>query len=438
MKIIVHLVVVCLAIFVLTLNCWSQAEVPPIVLPDLPQFYFDALSYMSDQEGVSRLDLYVEVPFEGLRFIKQGNMFLASYEIMVSIHDTTDKLVEEKTWDEHIETQDYDVSVSPRAGNLSHQSFLITPGRYVVTVQVRDNETKKTSRNKGKVTVQNFSKLPFSISDLMLVRRIEIEDEKKVISPNISATIGDISEGFNLFFEIYNSISADSTQILVNIRNVKGDIVQRDTFMQQLDTLKKSSFPRVNSSQLIAGNYVLEVEAIPLGAHVEKPEESKQVGTAFSSRTFVVRWQSVPLSIVDLDLAIDQMQYIMEKETIDEMKKVHPDRKREMWREFWKKRDPTQNTDRNELMEEYYARVAYANKHFGHYIDGWKTDMGMVYIIFGAPSSIERHPFDIDSKPYEIWTYYELNREFIFVDATGFGDYRLQSPIWDRWRTRPR
>ena len=54
------------------------------------------------------------------------------------------------------------------------------------------------------------------------------------------------------------------------------------------------------------------------------------------------------------------------------------------------------------------------------------------------PNNIERHPFDIDAKPYEIWTYYEQNREFVFVDATGFGDYRLQNPMWDLWRTRPR
>jgi hypothetical protein len=64
--------------------------------------------------------------------------------------------------------------------------------------------------------------------------------------------------------------------------------------------------------------------------------------------------------------------------------------------------------------------------------------MGMVYIIFGTPNNIERHPFDIDARPYEIWTYYENNREFIFVDISGFGDYRLQTPIWDVFGTRPR
>ena len=57
--------------------------------------------------------------------------------------------------------------------------------------------------------------------------------------------------------------------------------------------------------------------------------------------------------------------------------------------------------------------------------------MGMVYIIFGEPSEIERHPLEMDTKPYEVWNYFELNREFIFVDYSGFGDYRLITPIWE-------
>ena len=37
-------------------------------------------------------------------------------------------------------------------------------------------------------------------------------------------------------------------------------------------------------------------------------------------------------------------------------------------------------------------------------------------------------------KPYEIWYYYQLDRECIFVDYSGFGDYRLQNPTADLFR----
>jgi hypothetical protein len=61
----------------------------------------------------------------------------------------------------------------------------------------------------------------------------------------------------------------------------------------------------------------------------------------------------------------------------------------------------------------------------------------MVFIILGSPNNVDRHPFALESKPYEVWQYYELNRTFIFVDETGFGDYRLVTPMYgDDFRFR--
>ncbi len=61
----------------------------------------------------------------------------------------------------------------------------------------------------------------------------------------------------------------------------------------------------------------------------------------------------------------------------------------------------------------------------------------MVFIILGSPDNIDRHPFEYDSKPYEVWQYYDLNHSFVFVDETGFGDYRLTTPLYgDLFRYR--
>jgi len=61
----------------------------------------------------------------------------------------------------------------------------------------------------------------------------------------------------------------------------------------------------------------------------------------------------------------------------------------------------------------------------------------MVFIILGTPNNVDRHPFDLESKPYEVWQYYELNRSYVFVDETGFGDYRLVTPLYgDDFRYR--
>ncbi|HEV8130225.1 MAG TPA: GWxTD domain-containing protein [Acidobacteriota bacterium] len=53
--------------------------------------------------------------------------------------------------------------------------------------------------------------------------------------------------------------------------------------------------------------------------------------------------------------------------------------------EFWRRRDPTPSTARNECKEEHYRRLAYATQAFQEGIPGWKTDRGRIYILHGKP-----------------------------------------------------
>ena len=370
-----------------------------------------------------------------MHFAKDEDVFRAQYEVSILIFDSDEKQIGEKIWMEKIETKNYDESVSPKAANLSQKSFTLPAGRYSVHLQVRDEDTKKEYRAKRLVTVKNFSSGMVSASDIMLVKRIGLEGGKKIVYPNISGNVGELTDGFFLFFEVYNHTLAESAKFWIAIRTLKGDALFTDSLVQHLTAGKTSTFVKIGTSLLSTGDYVVDAAVVPLyGTETAVYSESAIV----TSRFFVIRWRGSPVSLTELNEAINQLQYITEKSKIDEMKDAADEKKRALFQEFWKKKDPTPNTERNELMEEYYSRVEYANKHFSHYMDGWKSDMGMVYIIFGTPSNIERHPFEIDSKPYEVWTYYDQNREFVFIDATGFGDYRLQHPIWDIWQTRPR
>jgi len=146
------------------------------------------------------------------------------------------------------------------------------------------------------------------------------------------------------------------------------------------------------------------------------------------------RWSDIPVSITDLDKAVDQMRYIAKESELELIRSSSgQEEKRKRFLDFWNKRDPDPTTLRNELLEEYYHRIEFTNKSFTHYIDGWRTDRGMVYIRFGPAENIERHPFDMNTKPYEVWYYYQQERQFVFVDESGFGDYRLRYPTTDLW-----
>jgi GWxTD domain-containing protein len=144
----------------------------------------------------------------------------------------------------------------------------------------------------------------------------------------------------------------------------------------------------------------------------------------------------IPVNLTNIDDLIDQLQYIATEDEMSFMRDGKTDaEKRKRFMDFWKAKDPTPLSRKNEVMMEYYKRLNYADKHFTTvYSKGWKSDMGMVYIIFGRPDNVERHPYEMDTKPYEVWEYYDINRQFVYVDYTGFGDYRLITPIYERFK----
>jgi GWxTD domain-containing protein len=60
----------------------------------------------------------------------------------------------------------------------------------------------------------------------------------------------------------------------------------------------------------------------------------------------------------------------------------------------------TGNTERaRTFMRSYFRRVELANQFFTSYKEGWKTDRGMIYIIFGLPDQVYRFT------DREVWTY---------------------------------
>ncbi len=120
--------------------------------------------------------------------------------------------------------------------------------------------------------------------------------------------------------------------------------------------------------------------------------------------------------------------------------KLEDDRERDLFiEEFWRQRDPTPGTPRNEFKDEHYRRIEYADKVFGRGTPtkGWRTDRGKFYIMLGKPNHVERF-LTSDINPCEIW-YYSGNPKLgqapsyrlLFFQRYGTGEFELYSPAAD-------
>jgi GWxTD domain-containing protein len=63
------------------------------------------------------------------------------------------------------------------------------------------------------------------------------------------------------------------------------------------------------------------------------------------------------------------------------------------------------------FMRNYYRRVELANQYFSSYKPGWKTDRGMIYLIFGLPDELSVNDGN------EVWYYKTTRTRFTFVKS---------------------
>lgn len=139
----------------------------------------------------------------------------------------------------------------------------------------------------------------------------------------------------------------------------------------------------------------------------------------------------------------EDVHWIITDQERREFKALSSDEERNQFIEqFWLRRDPNPGSPENAFRKEYYARIAYANKHFAAGKPGWLTDRGHIYIAYGQPDRIDSHPGGqymrppsegggmTDAYPFETWHYGYLegvgsNIDLEFVDSCQCGDYHF-------------
>lgn len=393
-------------------------------------YFQDFLSYESKREGMTRVDVYIQVPYKSIQFIKSPQGFTSKYSITASVYTPTkERLIVEKTWNETINVIDFNQTISSENYNVSMRSFDLVPGNYFIITTIEDLDSRKEFTSDNNFTVRDLSG-KLSTSDVMfIVGQRNINGTDQVI-PNITRKVINDQTGIQFYYEIYLNDSTDqSVTLQYTVMDKSNNIVQKFTKAHSVSVGRNQIIGSIQDVKIDLGTYVLNVV-------INDMEGNLILST---SKQFFSRMLGLPAVITDINKAVDQMIYIASPEELDKINAGETEEKKlKLFFEYWKSKDPSPSNDENEMFTEYYKRVKFTNENFSNYREGWKSDRGMVFIILGPPNNIDRHPFEYYSKPYEVWEYYNLNRSFVFIDDTGFGDYRLTTPLsGDLFRYRP-
>ena len=127
----------------------------------------------------------------------------------------------------------------------------------------------------------------------------------------------------------------------------------------------------------------------------------------------------------------EEVVYIITPVETEVFSKLVTDPERDLFiEEFWRQRDPTPGTSRNEFKEEHYRRIEFANKRFGRGtpIKGSRTDRGRFYIKLGNPASVEKY-MGFNIYPIETWLY-SGSSKFMRVPFFRLVFFRLEVSIF--------
>ena len=405
----------------LTAQYMSSSNLSGIGVP----FFHAAIFRTFDENGSDSLRLvkvYFQIINDDLTFLKQDSLYTADVEFDIFITNELGDFTFNRTIRKEIKTTQFEQTNARNLTNTYSTDIQLKPDKYDMIITALDKTTNKQVNRKVKFELEDISKTNFLLSDILFFQEYEMDSTQRIVSfnPNLTNNFGGQGTYFYFYFNTAVTDPSDSLEIEYIIRNMGGIITQFNQYKIVNNKNTNEHFIRINREQFDQSRYELEV----IAKYQNQVMKTKKLFSFF--------WTENPESPQDLTSAIQQMRYISEADSVGWALKQTYEEKLGYFRRFWKRMDPNPETEKNELMDEFYLRVNVANQNFSTISqDGWQTDRGRIFIKFGDPDDIERHPFEINSDPYEIWRYYNYRKVFLFIDRSGFGDYYLHPDYLD-------
>lgn len=368
-----------------------------------------------------------EIGYPRLVFLKKGRFYEASYQVFVKIMDRGERILETEVLKDKIVVGSYKETKNRKHVSKVSHSFAVPPGKYLIEASLLVKDTQILRRKRVAVEVPDFLASGLSLSKPRLFALIPPGSSAVYVELNSSlrasaeemevSSFADFEKQPAVLFELYTRderLDSVPCTLFFEVRDREKRQVLYGKRKFVLSQPKNSFLLTFNVDQWEPGSYRFSTRA-SLGNKKEPATTSLRFTVEFS-RAMLGKFFRQTLAILSL---------IASPEEMEELEKAPYEDRPRLWAEFWRKRDPTPETEANEALEEHLRRVRYVAANFSTVEPGWKTDRGKVYIKFGEPDQIDTSYGPYMQGEYQVWRYFAKNLVFIFYDRYGLGDYRL-------------
>ena len=378
--------------------------------PLLYEYYF---SQSDSSHGI--FQFVYRINYDKLFFIKDGESYSANIRVTLELQDSTTKNILRTNGDKRITTSSFDETLDKVKSVQGLLNINLEKKKYFAAVILTDLSSNK-----------DFTFPKFSI-DLSLNQPINYVvssiDNQKYYLANRRRTIPFAPAAYSLIYESGRTLTANDS-LCLGFQSLSDSVTfcsskSFDTsFLLEEDS---SGIYLTPSKTSFTKSYLFNDISLKLPEGKFKVDEPKNQKTSFE-----VRWWNKPLSLLNYEISLKALGIIESKSLVDSLKDLGNKLGYRAFNNYWKKYDPTPNSTYNDLMEEFYLRVDYAQKSFSNFAtpDGILSDRGKIYIKYGPPLQIERST-SANGKNIEVWFYKGRSKPYYFRDNLGNGSFQL-------------
>ena len=376
--------------------------------------FIASVRYLAGPTPDSTLALFtVSLTNQTLSFQRRGAEFVAQYRVEASFRtDSTSRVaIRQIGSDEQIRVHNFQETLRTDESVIFQQFVTLPPGAYYVMAMVRDRNGPAFARAERADTAPRFAR-PATAKPIAVYtaegrsRRAELP--KLVANPRATLPYGPDSMRF--YVERYGASPTTGSGV-ERVVDAADHELWRDSVRFRGDTAVSTATVVVVPASLPVGQAELQI-----------------VSGGDTTRTrFLVSFSSQWV-ITNFDEMMSLLRYFDRQDWVDSLRRSPPDRRPDVWREFWKATDPVPLTPENEAIDDYFRRVQQANIRFSDEGEpGWLTERGEVFITLGEPDEITDLSTTMDRTGMRVlrWTYSSHRLVLYFQDQTGFARYRL-------------
>ncbi|HNX01402.1 MAG TPA: GWxTD domain-containing protein, partial [Candidatus Cloacimonadota bacterium] len=225
-----------------------------------------------------------------------------------------------------------------------------------------------------------------------------------------------------LFAQLYSlSTSDDKTYPYeIEFRVIKDKTVVRKWNIKDVASLSTANITRgISIKNLEYGLYDLDIE-------VNSGLRNSKASTFFVLGEIKEELISI---LPNIDDEIRLIRYYAPSSKVGNVETLTQDAKKRMVNQLWYSIAAENGMDVESWTDQVKQRISYANRTFSHFKPGWETDMGRIYLRYGAPDDIRKEVTSDDTKfvqkDFQIWKYSTSDRIYVFIDIQMNGNFKM-------------